>query len=259
MRSRVDLRDEFPVVRDQGPLQACTAVQLSDLIGWSLDRHRRARSGGRMDSAFSPSALFVYYNARKRTGHHNCNAPVRPSDAVAAVIESGVCSEELWPFDYPRYRERPPDRAYDSASELEVEFRSVAQDAGQLKHSLDHGVAFFFSLRLFASNCWEFERGETAVTGRMKMPRPHELAVRNHAVLAVGYDDSCSSFLVRNDFGPDWGIEGHALVPYDYLADPMKAYAFRTVEASHPTFPGALSGADSSRATSRSKPSPTTA
>lgn len=40
-----------------------------------------------------------------------------------------------------------------------------------------------------------------------------------HAVLAVGYDDTASQFIVRNSWGADWGDRGYCRMPYDYLAN----------------------------------------
>jgi len=36
-----------------------------------------------------------------------------------------------------------------------------------------------------------------------------------HAVLLVGYDDDVGSFLARNSWGRDWGVDGHFLVRYE--------------------------------------------
>ena len=39
--------------------------------------------------------------------------------------------------------------------------------------------------------------------------------VSAHAVLLVGYDDDVGSFLARNSWGRDWGVDGHFLVRYE--------------------------------------------
>ena len=39
-------------------------------------------------------------------------------------------------------------------------------------------------------------------------------AVSAHTVLLIGYDDSVDSFIARNSWGSDWGVDGHFLIRY---------------------------------------------
>ena len=63
------------------------------------------------------------------------------------------------------------------------------------------------------------ESFETPTTGRWKsgiMPVPgkkHDKFKTGHAVMAVGYDDLKKTVLVRNSWGPDWGIGGTSTCP----------------------------------------------
>ncbi len=59
----------------------------------------------------------------------------------------------------------------------------------------------------------------------MKPPRlifggPGEQVMGGHAVLAVGYDDGEQRFIVRNSWGPKWGMQGYFTLPYSYLTEP---------------------------------------
>jgi C1A family cysteine protease len=225
--SDADLRDRLPPVRSQRGLESCTAIAISDAVGWEF--RRREPHGAR--ELFEPSPLFVYYNARKRAGEEMLNTPVRPSDAMAAVQEYGICPESAWPYSPMRYRNRPPVHAYKAArAHAGLTFEQLEQDERALKDSLSEGAPFFLCLRLFPSNCEDFDRGETALTGRLALPRPDEAPIRNHAMLAVGYDDASSVFVLRNSFGRGWGREGHLFLPYEYVLDPERAYAFWRVD-----------------------------
>ena len=106
--AQVDFREHFPPVWGQRGLQSCMALVICDAIWWEL----RRRHG---KAPFMPSPLFLYYNARKRAGHENHNIAVRPSDAMEAVREYGVCPEDVWPYSPRRYRDRPPAAAYEAA------------------------------------------------------------------------------------------------------------------------------------------------
>jgi C1A family cysteine protease len=68
------------------------------------------------------------------------------------------------------------------------------------------------------------------------MPAMSEKVLGGHAVLAVGYDDSTSRFLVRNSWGPGWGMDGYFTMPYAYLTDENLADDFWTIRmVSSPT------------------------
>jgi C1A family cysteine protease len=38
-------------------------------------------------------------------------------------------------------------------------------------------------------------------------------------VLAVGYDDNEERFIVRNSWGPGWGMNGYFTLPYSYVTN----------------------------------------
>ena len=215
MPARVDLRNGFPPVRSQRGLQSCLAIGICDAMAYGSQRSHA-------ESCDELSSLFLYYNARQRTGHSNLNVAVRPRDALAAAEQYGVCWEANWPYEPDLYRERPPRQAYDQADTgRRPRFEAVPQRLPDLQACLNEDVPFLFCLRLFPSNRYLFEN-----EGRAVMPREGEPQIRNHGLLAVGYDDTTQSFLARNSFGTEWGDGGYVSVPYDYVAHPGFAYAF---------------------------------
>lgn len=223
--SKPDLAEAFPAVHDQAGIHSCMALALCDAVWWESVQ----RDSG--SSAFVPSALFLYYNARRRAGQEKRNIALTPIDAMAALAELGVCPEEIWPYRPERYLQQPPEEAYVSAgSKAGIEFEPLRQEEAVLKSSLDDGRPFLVCLRLFRSNCWEFHYGATRKSGRMVIPGDEEYPILNHAMLAVGYDQTTAQFRLRNSFGGAWGDHGHVHVPDSYLLDPRKAYAFARVK-----------------------------
>jgi aminopeptidase C len=56
-----------------------------------------------------------------------------------------------------------------------------------------------------------------------------EKVLGGHAVVTVSYDDSTQSFIVRNSWGPGWGMDGYFTISYAYLTDGNLADDFWTV------------------------------
>jgi C1A family cysteine protease len=61
------------------------------------------------------------------------------------------------------------------------------------------------------------------------MPQPGEQVVGGHAVCAIGYDDKNQWFIVRNSWGPDWGMSGYFTLPYQYLLEENLSSDFWTI------------------------------
>lgn len=220
--SAVDLRSRFRCIRDQKGLESCLALAVTDLVWWEGARSLGDGAG----EAFDPSALFLYYNARKLGGNQNHNMPIRPSEAVRALERYGLCAERLWPYEPDRFRQQPPARAYaltgpDEALDLEP----LKQREEILRASLEDERPFLFCLRLTGSNVHVFEAG--GIRGSGLLPLPVDVfPVRSHAMTAVGYDERSAALVARNSMGAAWGDSGHARVPFDYILDPRRAYGF---------------------------------
>lgn len=64
------------------------------------------------------------------------------------------------------------------------------------------GYPFVFGFTVYES----FESEQVAQTGIVPMPAPGETVVGGHCVVAVGYDDSKRTFIIRNSWGTGWGL-----------------------------------------------------
>jgi C1A family cysteine protease len=96
-----------------------------------------------------------------------------------------------------------------------VQYQRVAQVLAQMKGCLASGDPFVYGFTVYTS----FETTQVEQTGIVPMPASGEKVLGGQAVLAVGYDDSSQRFIVRNSWGPGWGMGGYFTVPYVYLTD----------------------------------------
>jgi len=218
----VDLRPQCPPVYDQGQLGSCTANAIG--AAFEFDQLKQQLPD------FMPSRLFIYFNEREIEGTIDTDSGAMIRDGMKSVSKLGVCSEGTWGYDIARFTERPPENAYAEALDHQaLVYRRVPNRLHQMQACLAQGYPFVFGFTVYDS----FESPEVAKTGEVPLPPRGESALGGHAVLAVGYEDSSQSFIVRNSWGENWGMDGYCTMPYGYLSDPDLArdfWAIYTVE-----------------------------
>jgi C1A family cysteine protease len=205
----VDLRPGCPAtVYDQGQLGSCTANAIAAAFEFDLGKQQLAD--------FMPSRLFIYYNERRMEGTVDTDSGAMIRDGIKSLAKQGVCTEDAWPYNIPKFADQPPPECYTQATaNRAVSYQRVPQVLNQLRGCLAHGYPFVFGFTVYES----FESDEVARTGVVNLPAAGETALGGHAVLAVGYDDASARFLVRNSWGAGWGQAGYFTIPYAYLTD----------------------------------------
>ena len=226
--TKVDLKSKMPKVYDQGELGSCTA----NAIGAAFEFGQVKQ--GLKD--FMPSRLFIYYNERAMEGTVDTDSGAMIRDWMKSISKLGVCTEDTWPYDIPKFTEKPPTKAYTEAKKHQaLVYRRVLGQLHQMQGCLAQGYPFVFGFSVYES----FMSPEVATTGKVPLPPRGEQLIGGHAVLAVGYDDSIQSFIVRNSWGTRWGVKGYCFMPYGYLTDPQLARDFWAVYTVEPDAPSA--------------------
>lgn len=201
----VDLRPGCPPVYDQGRLNSCSANAIAAAIWFDV-----MKQGA---NVHPPSRLFIYYNERSRERKIHKNATVSLRDGYKSIARAGACPEHLWPYRIGRFQFRPPIHCYRAATEHRaIAYRRIVRDLAHLKGCLAEGYPFMVGLSVFEG----FQSHHVKKTGRVQMPKHGERLLGGHAVLVVGYDDASERFLVRNSWGPKWGLGGYFTLPYAY-------------------------------------------
>jgi C1A family cysteine protease len=204
----IDLRPGCPALYDQGDLGSCTANAIGAAIEFDQMKQKLPVA--------TPSRLFIYYNERAIEGTIDQDSGAQIRDGIKSVASDGACPETMWGYVEANFATPPPSPCYEYAKlHPAVQYDRVTQDANQMKACLASGYPFVFGFTVYES----FEGDAVAKSGMVPMPADSETEVGGHAVMAVGYNDSIERFLVRNSWGPDWGVGGYFTIPYGYLTD----------------------------------------
>ena len=215
----IDLRSQCPPVYDQGQLGSCTANTIAAAI--QFDRMKQL-----LAQIFTPSRLFIYYNERvmEHTVASDSGAQIR--DGIKSVAQQGDCPETEWPYAVAKFKTKPSKSCYADALQYRaVSYQRLTPVLTQLKGCLASGYPFVFGFTVYES----FENVQVAKTGHAALPKSGEASIGGHAVMCVGYDDAKQWFIVRNSWGPKWGMKGYFTLPHPYLISANLASDFWTI------------------------------
>jgi C1A family cysteine protease len=216
----VDLRPECPPVYDQLQLGSCTANGIAGAIEFDQKKQGNVE--------YTPSRLFIYYNERVIEGTVGQDSGAQIRDGVKSVATLGAPPETDWPYDIAKFTIKPPTKAFsDALQDVVTIYSRVGQNLGQMQGCLAEGFPFVFGFTVYES----FESSAVAKTGIVPMPAPGETVLGGHCVVAVGYDDKQRRFIIRNSWGPTWGLGGYCMMPYEYLMSANLASDFWTLRS----------------------------
>lgn len=203
----------MPAIMDQGNLGSCTAHGSLAAFEFCLFEPGAATE--------SLSRLQVYYDTRAMEGTVDQDSGGNIRDAVKVLATIGAAPEALWPYDVTQFDVQPPASVYAAAIQKEaLEYRAVEETITGVKGALALGlpVIIGFDVR---SNFME-------ICSNGLMPLPYGDMEGGHCVCVVGFTDRDYTdpilgpipnhhLVVRNSWGPGWGLKGYFLMPYAAL------------------------------------------
>ncbi|HTQ13822.1 MAG TPA: C1 family peptidase [Rhizomicrobium sp.] len=222
----VDLRPWFSPVEDQGYLGSCTANAAAGLLEYN---ERRAR--GRFVDA---SRLFLYKAERDLLGWTgDTGAYLRT--AMEALVLFGAPPEHYWPYDgnppasNPHYNVEPPAfcYAFGSAYQALTYFRHdpagtpAATVLNNIRTYVAAGIPAMFGFPVYP------EYDSPLPGGLIGYPVAGQTSRGGHANVVAGYDDNLmiggdkGALLVRNSWGPAWGVGGYGWLSYKYVTSAL--------------------------------------
>jgi C1A family cysteine protease len=212
----IDLRAWCSPIEDQGALGSCTANAAVGMIEY----FERRAFGKHIDG----SRLFVYKTTRdllRWTGDKG--AYLRTT--MGSLVLFGVPPESYWPYDISKFDIEPTPFVY----ALGQNFQSLTyfrldpagltpnQVLANVKTYLASGFPAIFGFPVYD------EFMQVASNGLVAMPKANSHYYGGHAIMAVGYDDNLmigadkGALLIRNSWGPSWGLSGYAWLSYKYV------------------------------------------
>lgn len=203
----IDLRSMCSPVENQGGVGSCTA---NAVVG-ALEYHQ-IRHGQKLTDL---SRLFVYYNARRLSDREHVDNGTSMPHVMASVLAFGVCAEQLWPYDEARWSERPGNNCYNNAITLPGLHYAQISPGEECKSVLAAGLPVVFGMQVPTQALMVVAKG----SGHVPAPQNGQWEQPNgaHAMLIVGYDDGKNAWLVRNSWGPSYGIGGHVWIDYQVM------------------------------------------
>lgn len=211
----IDYRQNLPPVFDQGTRGSCVSCAAI----WTQKAFQELSQGDFPVSGLS--AAFLYAMCKAEDGTPNEDGTY-PRVAMKVLQKQGVCPEEwmpYWMLDNLPAPQVPtiPNAAMERAERFKINTyaqlcapgdkdRSTLLDT--MRQALQREGPFVLALLV----CDNFKPD---ATGRLPLPEGRVLG--GHAVGIVGDLPSEKAFILRNSWGAEWGQDGYALLPYEWL------------------------------------------
>lgn len=208
---KIDLRDQFPPVYDQGSIHCSVPCSILSVYCFFTNKTNP-------EEEYIPSRMHL----------HQLTSLIESNDRSLSIKNTlhilekvGTVSEDIIGFgEYPDQDERfigietkPPKL---------IKYRKVEQSKEQFKRALDAGYPIIFGMSLYSSALTE----GTFKTGEIKMPTKSDQVVGGISMVLVGYDNKKKHWIVRNNWGKQWGDKGYGYIPFSYLINPQLANSF---------------------------------
>jgi C1A family cysteine protease len=206
IRETVDLRPWASTIEDQQELGSCTGQAVAGAYELLLNKEYP-------DRFVDLSRLFVYYNARLIEGNVNEDQGAYVKDAIKATAEYGVCSEAIWPYRINQFNLVPTIASYEDAKKRKIKNYRKLTEFNDILDALNSNMPVVSAIQVYTSFDYLSRRNNYI----LETPSDSDNILGGHAVTLVGYDIPRQLVLIRNSFGPDWGVQGYFWATFDYV------------------------------------------
>jgi C1A family cysteine protease len=207
----VDLRKDMSAVENQGHVGSCTANAAVGAMEF-LKRDRLNRKVLCFTVRRDLSRLFVYYNTRMIEGTVDSDAGASIRNTIKSLANYGVCYSRSWPYMESKFDDKPDDDCYKEGEKYKVAAYYRVETMPEILNALAAGYPVAFGALLFDGF------NTSARTGIVDSPVPGDVPIGAHAMLISGYNRPEKRLLVRNSWGPEWGLGGYCYMPFSYFS-----------------------------------------
>lgn len=164
------------------------------------------------------SRLFHYYMARKAEGTLGEDSGMTLKVGMQVIQEYGTCTEKRDPYIIADYNVPPTADEIEEAKKYKLPTGYALRNILEVKNCLASGYPVVLGMEVFDY----MESQEMAKKGVLQIPSTNEQALGGHAVACVGYKETKDYkgggfLLLRNSWGPNWGLKGYFKMPYEYV------------------------------------------
>lgn len=207
----LDLLPDVFEVESQGFTNSCTAN-----AGCSMLEVMFKRAGIPRDF----SRLYLYWYVRQLSGIKGDNG-AHCRDIPKALVKYGIPLEVTWPFKTQNINLVPSAAAKEEAKKYNtyeykrlgyLEEWSLVHE--QIKTCIYNGLPVLVTMRV--SEEFSGMIGKNYSNWKTHYWNPNYTGYL-HAVIIIGYDDTCQRFLCQNSWGKGWGDGGFFGLPYEFV------------------------------------------
>ena len=199
---KVSLKKWLPPIGNQGQQGSC--------VGWAtgyyLKSYHENKERGSSDFTYSPSYIYNQIRLDKTT----CRNGSYIRDALNLINAQGDASLSDFGYNQLSCNILPTNEDKKSAAHARISSWNTIDPKNliSLKAHLAQGKPLVIGMAV--DNQFQSYRGGVFNTLNLGIGQG------GHAMLAVGYDDSKSAFLVVNSWGENWGENGFGWISYAY-------------------------------------------
>lgn len=235
----IDLRNDLGPVTNQGNIHSSPADAITSIYQHLFNK--KYNSLVTSDSAdekktvednptFQPSRAFLLYNGIHKDNLGSVGTGCSIRNCLKAFAEFGCCSESRLALNNKNASSLPPDECYRNAKRHFVKtYGRLKQDLNLMKLVLQTGNLFVFGCSIMDN----FHSKEVATSGLISIPTEECRPIGSQALVACGYDSTNRLFIVRNSWGTDWGDNGYAYLPFDYILNENLCADFWVISEIH--------------------------